>query len=392
MNQPVKRNINLARFFSDLTPIAPYLALFLASRSLSISNIAILFSIWAGAVILFEIPTGILADHTNKKTILVLSKIIKLSCFVVFLLTTTFTSFAFGFILWGLAAALDSGALQSFIYETTEKKEGFSKLYSSTMSWNFAGMVASSIMAALLVRYGFNLLLIFSIASTIATIIFLVTLPDTITKPMPLAEQSHQTPKKFVANILTALKNPFVLSPLLLGAIAGGTKGAFDELHGLLLNSTGLSLGIIGFIIASFDGMKFLGSQLATQLKDKTNYQYIFVAIIGFLLVVAGFFGVWIAVIALALLMLVDACFWIQNDTAILHAAHEHHRATTLSIKSFFTEISSLGLFTVAGFATKMISLPHLYIVVGAVFPVITTVSFMTSLKYKNPRIAPRVF
>ncbi len=385
MLQKLSSKINIVRFFSDLTPIAPYLALFLASRGLSVSNIAALFSIWAGAVILFEIPTGILADKTNKRTILILSKIIKLACFTIFLLSSHFIGFAIGFTAWGLAAALDSGALQSFIYETTEEKEGFSKIYSSAMSWNFAGMVASSVIAALLVRYGFNLLIIFSIASMIATIAFLLTLPNKHTGPQPLAEQSHQVPKKFVANILTALKNPLVLSPLLLGAIAGGTKGAFDELHGLLLNSTGISLGIIGFIIASFDGMKFLGAQLATRLANKTNYQYMFVAIIGVLLIVAGIFGAWIAVIALAILMLVDACFWIQNDTAILHAAHENHRATTLSIKSFFTEVSSLGLFALAGIATKNISLPNLYSVIGAAFPLIAVAFYLLSSRNKNP-------
>jgi|SRR3989344_1013543 len=117
MNKATLYIINTSRFFGDFTPIVPYMALFFIQHNISVSQISLLFLLWALSILVFEIPTGMLADKVNRKTILIASRVLKLCCFAVWLAWPSFAGFAVGFILWGIATALDSGAFQAFLYD-----------------------------------------------------------------------------------------------------------------------------------------------------------------------------------------------------------------------------------------------------------------------------------
>lgn len=368
MSPKTKKIINLARFFSDCTPIVPYLAIFFSHNSISTPRIALLFSAWAVSVIIFEIPTGLLADRFNRQFILVLSKIIKLLCFVTWLIAPTFNGFLVGFILWGLASALDSGSLQAFIFDelkTQSREQEFIQVYGSASSWNFAGMIVATIGASMLVKTGFHVLLLCSILSMFVSALCIVLIR---TKPPGHTTKTiSSAPKIFTSGIRNIITHRLLLMFVMLGVIAGGIKGSLEEFNPLLLSAAGLPLTMIGIVIGFFESMKFLGSRLAMRLKEVEKKQYILLFCVGIMLCLSGILKTNLIVITISVLMIFDAILWIGNDAAIIGNAHEKYRATTLSIKNFFAEIIALLVFSSASIVTGFFPINALYILGGFV-------------------------
>lgn len=88
-----------------------------ADSGVTPSRISLLFALWSATGLVAEIPTGALADRFSRRTTLVCSGILKSSGFATWLLFPEFEGFAAGFVLWGMAGALESGAFEALLYD-----------------------------------------------------------------------------------------------------------------------------------------------------------------------------------------------------------------------------------------------------------------------------------
>ena len=377
MNKARSPIINTSRFFGDFTPIVPYMALFFMQKNISLSSISVLFLIFSLTVLLFEIPTGILADKINRKTVLVISRILKLACFATWLIWPSFPGFAIGFILWGLATALDSGAFQAFLYDHLHDHDAhdlFSKHYGNASSWSFIGLLCSALVAAGLIHFGWSYseLLILSIISMVisgTTFLF---------APNP-KEKTIQPKEELIVSTIrnnTGLiwKNNLLLTIFIIGITAGGIKGALEEYYPLLLGTNGVALSLIGISIAGFELMKSIGSFLAGHVPKNKTYQLLLLVIIGALMVGMGIAHSWVLLLVIAILTLIDATLWILNDTAIQDMSSSHNRATIASYKNFGTELIALIAFLAFSLTGVTQSVQVIYIVGGIGMIVISTV------------------
>lgn len=71
------------KFMSHCLPIYAFYTLLFIERGMSISEIAILVSLWSGFSILFEIPSGILADRWSRRNMLVIALFVEGLCFFI---------------------------------------------------------------------------------------------------------------------------------------------------------------------------------------------------------------------------------------------------------------------------------------------------------------------
>ena len=376
--------INSSRFFGDFTPIVPYMALFFLQKDITVSNISLLFFVWALSVLVFEIPTGILADKINKKTILIASRIIKLFCFCVWLISPTFIGFAIGFILWGLASALDSGAFQAFLYDHLHSYNAhdlFSKHYGTASSWSFIGLLFSAIIAAVLIHFhwSYNALLVISILSLSAsTALFLLA-------PRPVVNSPQDEKESLFLNIQNNLRfvwtNNALLTIFIIGMTTGGLKGALEEYYPLLLETGGVALSLIGMSIAGFELMKSLGSFIAGRVRYTNTSQLLLFGTIGILMLGIGTTHGMILIVIIAILTLFDAVLWILNDTALQDISTHRNRATIASYKNFGVELVALTAFFTFNIATKTRPLSIIYILGGISIFVISIVLAISNRK-----------
>jgi MFS family permease len=98
-------------------------------------QVSILLSIFFISIMIFEIPTGVLADTIGRKYSLFLSGLVGCLAILTYTIKPQFYIFVIGEILWGLSVALLHGAHESMFYDTLkslniekESKKGFGKL------------------------------------------------------------------------------------------------------------------------------------------------------------------------------------------------------------------------------------------------------------------------
>src|SRR5262249_44564357 len=112
------RKIYLYKIFDNFMLIyALYAVMFAQRGGLDTFQISVLFIIWTATGIVFEVPTGALADKYSRRGILAMGEIIRGLGYVTWLVWPTFWGFAIGFVGWGIGESLDSGTFQALVYD-----------------------------------------------------------------------------------------------------------------------------------------------------------------------------------------------------------------------------------------------------------------------------------
>ena len=151
-------------FLKDLKFFEPFLVLVLLNANLNLFQVGLLYSIREIVNYIFEIPSGVFADHFGKKTELNLCFIFYIISFIFFYFGTNFWLLAFAMLFFGLGEAFRSGTHKAMIYEYLEEKNWFSEksfVYGRTRSFSLTGSAISAFISILLVLRFDNLRLLF---------------------------------------------------------------------------------------------------------------------------------------------------------------------------------------------------------------------------------------
>lgn len=103
-------------------PIYPVYILMFKANGLSLTQISFLLAIWFLSVVSLEIPTGVLADHWSKKTMLIIGGLYKAIGYISWFFSESFALFALGFILWGISESFCSGSEEALLYDNLKIK------------------------------------------------------------------------------------------------------------------------------------------------------------------------------------------------------------------------------------------------------------------------------
>jgi hypothetical protein len=80
----------------------------------------ILFAICATVGIVFEVPYDALANTYSRKWLIVLTGLLKAAAFFTWYYWQEFRGYALGFVLWGIASCLRSGAFEALLFEVLD--------------------------------------------------------------------------------------------------------------------------------------------------------------------------------------------------------------------------------------------------------------------------------
>ena len=148
----IKRDLLIWKFgfyglFKNLQFFEPYLLIYLLSMKLCLFQIGLLYSIREIITYIFEIPSGILADHYGKKTELLICFIWYIISFIFFFLGMNFYIISVAMVFYGLGEAFRSGTHKSMIYSYLEQKGWFEHktfVYGRTRSFSLIGSSISA--------------------------------------------------------------------------------------------------------------------------------------------------------------------------------------------------------------------------------------------------------
>ena len=102
---------------SELVPYYPLYALLFLDTGLSGAQISALFAIWSVTGFVAEVPSGALADRWSRHGVVVLASVLQAVAFVVWTAAPELWAFAVGFVIWGVAGAMVSGASEALVYD-----------------------------------------------------------------------------------------------------------------------------------------------------------------------------------------------------------------------------------------------------------------------------------
>lgn len=97
------------------------------------ATIGLMIAVYSTVILLFEIPSGILADRWSRKGVLVLSGITLASSALLGGLSTTVPMYIAAMAIWGFGAAMRSGIYDSIIYDTLVEQNGHAKSFKRHM-------------------------------------------------------------------------------------------------------------------------------------------------------------------------------------------------------------------------------------------------------------------
>jgi MFS family permease len=159
MNKLNKRFLPLytSTFFSGLVFWYAIEKLFMAQIGFTDATIILAIALSTACILLFEIPSGILADKWSRRGVLILAQVsLGLSSFVGYLSHGPLL-FLLSVGLWGVYSAMSSGAAESIVYDTLLEengdRHGFEKYYGRTRTFISISLVAGSLLGGVISEF-----------------------------------------------------------------------------------------------------------------------------------------------------------------------------------------------------------------------------------------------
>ena len=134
--------------------IAPFWVIYFYSIGLTSMDIGSLIIFHYFGVLLFEVPTGAIADLLGRKRIVFISYFATgILSILIYLFDNKYILFAIYF-LWGITGALKSGSLEAWFTETVVDKEKYVNKWSKIETIRYIGSIIGFLVGSLFASYG----------------------------------------------------------------------------------------------------------------------------------------------------------------------------------------------------------------------------------------------
>lgn len=245
----IKRNtlvFLLSNFLVSVAYSLPHsiLTVILLAKGLSLSQILIIQSAYSIAIVLFEFPSGLLADNYSRKNLYSLSKLFLIVMFLIVLFSNQFYLIFAAWFCYGIAAALDSGTLDAYIInqlKLAHREAELRKFLALSNRLEIVGLLLGSSLGGILYHFiGINIYVlgtVFLVASTLISFFFF----KETTKSELLQDSHVMVLKKQITDSFKELRKQPRLSLIL---IFDFLTQIFFQTHFQLWQSFFLSKGI----------------------------------------------------------------------------------------------------------------------------------------------------
>ena len=167
---------------ADAVPLYPLYALLFADTGLSAADISALFALWSFMGVVAEVPSGALADRFGRRAAVVAAGILQAAGYLTWIALPGFPGFAAGFVLWGLGAAMASGAFEALLYDglaAAGEADRYARVLGRVEAAGLAVQVPiAGAATALFAAGGYTLAGVVSVATSLGAAAVAATLPD----------------------------------------------------------------------------------------------------------------------------------------------------------------------------------------------------------------------
>ena len=154
-------------FLKNLRFYEAFLLLFFLEKDIDYLKIGLLYSVREITIMLFEIPSGLVADVLGRKKMLIASFLVYILSFTTFYLSRHFGFMLLAMVLFALADAFRSGIHKAMIFQYLERQGRTAQktdYYGHTRSWSQTGSAIASLVAGIMVFYYGSYRIIFALS------------------------------------------------------------------------------------------------------------------------------------------------------------------------------------------------------------------------------------
>jgi MFS family permease len=318
----------------------------------------LLLALWCGFFILFEIPTGILADVWNRKAMLALGMISKAAGFGCWLIADGFWLFALGFLFWGIQETFCSGTQEALLFDNLKyngKEEDYEKIAGRGHFYSRVGAASSMLLGGFLASISWDLVIALSCGSMI-----LGAFPVLFFRDVRFSEESEKQRSSIqvLKNAFSeARRKPGIMRLFLYTAVFLAVIGILDEYQQIYFRWTGLPLALFGVMMVLRMGLEAMGTRLAYRFqhvfKDE-RYIYGLPILSGVFIIISLMFRTVYLIPVFSLIFFLGGLGEVIVEARLQRQIDPGQRATMLSMNNFMLGGSAIGLALLFGGLSKI--------------------------------------
>lgn len=344
------------RFFVELNALNAVVQLFYLRRGLTNSDILYLGIVYSITALLFEIPTGYIADIIGRKKVIILGVILSIIVNLLMFQASGFWQFALITALYSLSYSCFSGTDDALIYDSLRQTGDTKSLLrisgkylSAARSSKIITPFIGALIAGSLVNWQFNILIGINALSSFVALIFSTKLVE----PNRYVDVSEKEIGIFKDSVVLLRKNPDLTRIIFNKTLVFIVDLILWKVYQPILTGMGISVFMLGVLYLFFQSFLTLIYWYPEYFKNKLGHYNIFkyVPIFMLLLAIYIFFGnqkylVYIAVtIFFAIATARDPYF----TELLQQKLKSYNRATSTSLLNFFKSILDIPLLLISG-------------------------------------------
>jgi len=256
-------------------PIYAFYTILFIERGMTVTNVAVLMALWSIFTIVFEIPSGVLADRWNRRNMLALSAGLQGLCFLIWFVSHTFVMFTAGFVCWAISCAFTSGTEEGLIYDNLKYdgcEDSFTSVYGRARFWENAGLVTGIVSAGIMASFiSLDTITLISAAICFVNVILSLQLREKNYYSERSDEESAGAFKTFKEAALFIKGSRITLISVIFLVLFASLGNYLDEYDALIINDFGLSNIWVSVILTVRFVFISLGNILAPVIQKKLS-------------------------------------------------------------------------------------------------------------------------
>ncbi|MBS3137241.1 MFS transporter [Candidatus Woesearchaeota archaeon] len=278
-NEKQKLEANIWKFylfdiFEAMLFAVPIIVLFWQENGLSLTQIMILQSLFAIAIVLLELPTGYFADMYGRKNILLLSGISFVIAISIYSIGFSFAAFLLAELFFALALSLYSGTSSAFVYDTLKqlKRENeYKKIFGKAKYYGFIAMAFSQIIGGFVGKINFRWTFYLTIPFYLLTVFITISMHEPKRNKLIVEKNNFKNHLRKLIKILkySLINNIKMRWLIIFSAIIYAVNSAGLWLYQPYFKLTGIDIAYFGIIFASFQIVSAISSKYAHKIENK---------------------------------------------------------------------------------------------------------------------------
>lgn len=353
-------------FLNRLDMWLPIIVLFILDMGFSLAQYAILDATWYVATLIFEVPTGAIADRYGKKNSLFVSALVLSLSLFILAFANNFLTIFLSYVLWGFASSFETGTHDAFVYDSLKQINREADFRSVRSRISAIAILASALGSALAGHLG-SIDLALPILLTACVTLFLIPLVFSFREPEVSEAREPSYTLHIRASLRYALHHKLVGLLLLYSAIIGTAIWGLYIFYQPLLTTFGISVERIGLLYLIFRLTSAAGAYFSDAIYTRVGSVTIYLIPLGFTIsVISMSFFVTPWVIGLILVNFFISGFYFPILRDLLNQnLPSSKRATVISLGSVMSCLLSSIVYPLLGRIADLTSLQMTFKVLG---------------------------